>query len=265
MATSPLRKARRPRKGASVSSGDRTAAFKREQPEARRAIAGFFRRRGSAIAHEAAALYRQTRKDDRDKVARIFEDLELGDWATIATDMQDRYVAVFEAGGQKALTDLAAKESMFGALNAPAADYAATRGAELVTSIEETTRAALKATIENAFTEGQSPAELAEAIRDSYWFSDARAELIADTELAMAHVSGALEGWRQSGLVQGKSWLVSDDHDVDDECDENETAGVIGVDEDFPSGDDGPPAHPGCNCDVAPELIGEEGGVAEGE
>ena len=28
-------------------------------------------------------------------------------------------------------------------------------------------------------------------------------------------------------------------------------AGAIGLDEDFPSGDDAPPAHPNCVCDVA--------------
>jgi hypothetical protein len=27
--------------------------------------------------------------------------------------------------------------------------------------------------------------------------------------------------WRESGVVRGKVWLLSNDHDFDDECDDN--------------------------------------------
>jgi len=108
-----------------------------------------------------------------------------------------------------------------------------------------------------------TPRDLAKQLQEAYDFSLARAKVIAQTETAKASVSGSLMGWRRSGVVQGKSWQVSDDYDQDDECGDNEDAGVIALDDDFPSGDDGPPAHPSCRCALVPELYGEEGGADE--
>lgn len=124
-------------------------------------------------------------------------------------------------------------------------------------AITESTRDSLRTLVESAYSDGFSPAQLKTKIQDNYGFSPQRAKLIAKTETAKASVQGSLGGWKRSGLVQGKESLLSDDHDLDDECDENVGAGVVPLDEDFPSGDDGPPYHPGCNCSVVAELIPE--------
>ena len=46
--------------------------------------------------------------------------------------------------------------------------------------------------------------------------------------------------------------------DACDECVANAEQGAIGLEDEFLSGDDAPPAHPNCRCDVLPVLI-EEG------
>jgi hypothetical protein len=51
-----------------------------------------------------------------------------------------------------------------------------------------------------------------------------------------------------AGLTVVKSWLTVGDDNVDPDCEENEAAGEVGVDDDFPSGDREPPAHPYCRC-----------------
>ncbi len=151
--------------------------------------------------------------------------------------------------------------------------YADARGAELVGkklingvlvdnpnakwSIDETTREDLRSVVTQGIEQGWSPARLADEIEASTAFSEERALMIARTELAFAHMAGNVAAWREAGNVTGKRSLLGDLHEVPDECDENSDAGVIGFDEDFPSGDAFAPYHPNCVCDVVPVLQGE--------
>ncbi len=99
-------------------------------------------------------------------------------------------------------------------------------------------------------------------IREAYAFSDDRAELIARTEIAMANQTGALEGMklaRGAGVKLKKVWVP--DADACDVCQENADDGPIDIDDDFPSGDDQPTAHPHCECVIASEI--EEGEETE--
>ncbi len=76
-----------------------------------------------------------------------------------------------------------------------------------------------------------------------------RAALIANTEVAGANSGGALVGMKEAqdaGVGMLKEWGV--DSDPCPICEENADAGPIPLDEDFPSGDDAPQAHPGCLC-----------------
>ena len=156
-------------------------------------------------------------------------------------------------------------------LDEKALAYARERGAELVGkkwvdgelvdnpnaawSIAENTRDMLRGDISQAIEEGWSNDKLAGVIEANHGFSEARAEMIARTETAFADTAGNMTAYRESGIVQGKEWIVGSEHDMDDECNENADAGIIGLDEPFPSGDDGPPAHPNCVCAVIPALI----------
>jgi hypothetical protein len=72
--------------------------------------------------------------------------------------------------------------------------------------------------------------------------------MIARTEMARA-MSVATRETYESNNVQQVEWLVADGCDV---CLENADASPIGIDETFPSGDSEPPAHPNCECAIAP-------------
>lgn len=85
-----------------------------------------------------------------------------------------------------------------------------------------------------------------------------RAELIAVTETTRSVNGGRMEGWRALG-IEGKRWETARDEIVDrgdpqQLCETNQDEGAIGIDELFSSGDDMPPAHPGCRCELRPVM-----------
>lgn len=183
--------------------------------------------------------------------------------------------SVATQGALKALKSLKVTDEVrFNLANENAASWARDRGAELVGrkwvdgelvanpdarwAITDSTRDSLKGLVERAYTDGMTPAQLKTAIQDSTAFSPARAKLIAKTETAKASIQGSIEGWKASGLVEGKRSLLSDDHDIDDECNDAAEDGAIPVDDEFSTGDDGPPYHPGCNCSLIAVLAKDE-------
>lgn len=139
-------------------------------------------------------------------------------------------------------------------LNKDALKYAKTRSAHLITGLEETTRESMKSIIALGIENGASARSLADEIENSFSFSEERALMIATTELAYADVQGNLDAYKESGVVEGKQWIVSQD-DFCDDCLELDGV-IVGLDEDFPlDGGDGPPLHPNCRCDVIPILV----------
>jgi hypothetical protein len=76
-----------------------------------------------------------------------------------------------------------------------------------------------------------------------------RRETIARTESAKA----VSEGDRLDAVARGvkyKLWQTTGDDRVSDECQANEAAGPIPIDDDFPSGVATAPQHPNCRCAV---------------
>lgn len=78
-----------------------------------------------------------------------------------------------------------------------------------------------------------------------------RALTIAQTEMSRAVSVAAREQYQDSG-VEMVEWLTADPCD---ECAENEDVSPISIDEDFPSGDSEPPAHPNCECSLTPYVV----------
>lgn len=194
------------------------------------------------------------------------------DWSGLITLIAPEIEAAYVATGESSWKDLGARGT-FDQLNERAAAYARDRAAELVGvkydedgnlienpnaewAITETTREDIRDLVEKAFTEGMSPDDLSTAIEDLIDDPD-RADMIARTELADAQSEADLEAARESGVVSGKEWLIGDG-DACPICEDNADAGVIGIDEDFPSGDEAPTAHPGCRCAVSFSVEGEE-------
>lgn len=75
-----------------------------------------------------------------------------------------------------------------------------------------------------------------------------RTEAIANTEMNMAMNYGFMEKLRRNS-IEYKQWILGPN--PCETCEENAAASPIPVDEDFPSGDDAPPAHPNCVCAIA--------------
>jgi hypothetical protein len=82
-------------------------------------------------------------------------------------------------------------------------------------------------------------------------FGRKKAELIGKTEIAMAQSKGNLDIWKAAKLVKTVGIVVSENHDVEDLCDEHVALGAIPISK-APS----LPLHPNCSCSmVAIELV----------
>jgi len=205
------------------------------------------------------------------EVDAILAQLDLSGWTILANGVTQ---LIKEAAGEGAASTLLAlgldeKEDadVFSVANEAAVDFAERRGAELVGmkideggnlipnpnpkwAITDGTRALLRDTIHEALKAGTSPGELRQQLVGSYAFSPSRALSIARTETARAFGQGSLTAAKNSGVVDGKEWDLGSEHPHEDECDDNAAAGVIDIDDEFPSGDQCEPAHPGCECAV---------------
>jgi SPP1 gp7 family putative phage head morphogenesis protein len=118
--------------------------------------------------------------------------------------------------------------------------------------LDATTEAALRTILEDGLAQGLSYSKIASLIRAKFTdMSRSRAQLIAVTEIGNAFSEGTLASGLElqaSGIrIQKKSLTAGDDR-VDGECADNEAAGWIAIEDDFPSGDARPLYHPNCRC-----------------
>jgi hypothetical protein len=152
------------------------------------------------------------------------------------------------------------------------------RGVEAVNPenrIDESTRDMLRDILYEGLQDGLTNEEIADQLDDlgPYPFSEERAALIANTEIANAHNAGALIGAQEGedafGVTLKKRWLTAGpEHDVEacSDCQDNEDEGQLDTDEEFPSGDINPPAHPRCRCVLVFDVVDDSGNtIDEGE
>lgn len=107
--------------------------------------------------------------------------------------------------------------------------------------------------IANGVQGGSSIPEISSSIRDAF-DSKAQADMITRTEVANAASTAQIDAWKQTGVVEGKEWIVSDP------CPECEPydGEVVGLDKnfyeasEFAEGD--PPLHPNCKCAIVPVI-----------
>jgi len=152
--------------------------------------------------------------------------------------------------------------------NPAAVKWVESHGAELVAGIDETTRSAMSDLLTRAVEEGWSYGHTAREIKSNFdGFAGLkpqghihnRAEGVAVTESRFAYEQGNLrtaEALRDLGLNMEKSWYVSGDEMQCEDCELNGDEGWIPLDDNFPSGDDAPPAHPYCRCDLLIQRVG---------
>jgi hypothetical protein len=194
-------------------------------------------------------------KMSTDEAKAMLEALNI-DWHELGDDMESVLAAIAQDGAAQGLAQVgvALDTSIVDQVNEKAVAWAEQHAADLVTKLADVTREKLRGDLAASIELGMSVKEIAAVIGPDYAFSPERAELIAQTERAFADVAGNMVAYRESGVVSKKEWALGSEHDMDDECDENADAGAIDLDEDFPSGDDAAPAHPGCVCDVLPVV-----------
>lgn len=234
--------------------------------KAERHLAGqltkFLEKQGRRISGDLTKLA----KDDANNVTL--------DWTDLIPVFDPQLASVAKRAGLQALAQVhVTDEKITDSVSDAAIAFAKARAGELVGmqwnggqwvenpnaewAITDSTRDMLRDTVQAGTADGLSAEALADKIKDSYAFSQERAMTIARTELASAHVQGNLEGWKQSGVVSGKESILSSAHEGEDECNDNADAGTVAIGEEFPSGDDGPPYHPNCECDVVAVLSEE--------
>jgi Phage Mu protein F like protein len=129
-----------------------------------------------------------------------------------------------------------------------AALYASIHAGELVTGINDTTQQLIADAIETGIEDSLGVDGTAALIRDVMdSMTTYRSQMIASTEMNDAFSEAAIRKLDRLG-VEWKQWITATA--CCDECAENEDASPIPIDEDFPSGDARPPAHPNCRCAV---------------
>lgn len=143
-----------------------------------------------------------------------------------------------------------------------AQEYATQRAGVLVRGITETSRKRLAVLVEGAIRDGWPIGKLQKAISEDMMFALERAKLIATTETATA----LGQGRKAAAIAQRqnqKRWVTSGDNRVCPTCGGNEEDGWIVLGENFSSGADTIPGHPGCRCDVIHRTTAPEEGVVE--
>lgn len=173
--------------------------------------------------------------------------------------MERALPALMESAGRDALEALSIDQSFAVSANPAALEFARTRGAELVTSVTETMKASLRATVAEGVDRGQTLTEIQNNIRaQAPEFSAARAEVIARTETSFATNEGERLAWKGAG-VEKKQWLLAGGPCPICEDIAAKNPGPVPIDQDFEGSQvKAPPAHPNCRCTIVP-VIAESG------
>lgn len=126
---------------------------------------------------------------------------------------------------------------------------ASQQAVELLTGVNETTRATVREIIAEGIRDRRTYQQVARDLAARFdEFSRSRARVIAITEIGNAYVRGQQQtdrGLIDAGIAMEKAWLPTDPCPV---CEENAAAGYIDYGAEFPSGHDAPTAHPSCKC-----------------
>jgi hypothetical protein len=263
------------------------AQVRKQQQALEAAVVGIFSAGGPKITRavikalqESSLPSQPTEAEIAALADHITDELSLDELIKLANVAQEPLAVVAEQAGDRAAAQLRLQvgdyEGLISQVHTTALEYAQERAAEMVgmswdragflvenpdadMAITDTTRAKLRELVVKALSPGSEPFDLEAAIASlkdditgSNLFSKARAALIAQAEIGMAHNRGtfaALMEAEKSGLTILKKWTTAQDSDVCSEiCEANEEAGAIPLRQLFPSGDIAPLGHPRCRC-----------------
>jgi Phage Mu protein F like protein len=220
---------------------------------------------------EVRVLHKSTEDDERNLVEALLAALA-AEWANLPYEIQQALESAVLSGIQQGVLQLnVSATAVIASANHIAHDYAVDRAAELVGmqrdvegnlvpnpnaqwAISSTTRDRIRQIVADAFQQDTPLAEIETAIQEALAdeaegngiFSDARAAMIARTEVSNAQASGNFTTWMQSGVVKKVKWLVSNLEPCPICLANNNQEVRLG--ELFFGGLARPPQHPNCAC-----------------
>ena len=232
------------------------------------AITPVLKKTGDSIVRQLKKVVKAD--DDSDDIAA---GLDLSSLNVLA-DVTPKFLAdIAKESGMNALIQIgvADRSDIVGVVDDNSLLYAKSRGAELIGMkwdgdslipnpdaewrIDETTRGAVKDALDDLYSGKIEHDDFYDTVASLDVFSPERAEMISRTEIQTSNGQGSLMGYkasRDNGVKLKKEWLADDE--ACDICRENEDAGAIDLDDEFPSGDDAPTAHPNCECVLSPVV-----------
>ena len=226
---------------------------------------------------------------NEDHITSILSQEKMADWADdLATKSAVHVSGLVELAGKESLRSATvaaggdlAEMGMFNLQNTRTADWISAQTSRIGTGCTATHTKELRKIMERGAREGLSPGQMASEMRriqkdGKGVFSRYQAERIARTEASFATTAGQIQGWQQSGVVEGKQFIVSSA--PCEYCDSvHAQYENISVPLDTPlfekgaqlgpaSGEgkvitldysalQGPPIHPNCVCDLTPVMI----------
>lgn len=171
------------------------------------------------------------------------------DFSIYATPVffKEYYKYAYETGGQFFL-DTYNIPHEFNLTNEEVLFNLETRADLLIKSVDDTTKEWLSKEIlkvkEGQYTFQEASDVIREKVPETY---EGRSMTITRTETNNMVNEGE---WRTAvnNGASHKLWATVGDNRVSDECLQNESEGIIGIQETFSSGDERPPSHPNCRC-----------------
>ncbi len=254
-------------------AGSLTKASERARRRAQRILKPALRRMAALAAQTAREalseqkLAKATRKEDA--VADDVMQALYAEFAELAKKLKQPLTDATFSGLKEAVPQIDIDDAdMLSDANDAAQAWAENRAAELVGmkwvdgelvenpnakwAISDTIREKLKSILADAFGKETNLDDIISAVQEAGEFSDYRAEMIARTEVSRAQIQGNLSLWKESGLVESYDWLMSEDEDVCEECQDLADGGPY----EFGNGpipiDD---SHPNCRCVIASNEI----------
>lgn len=246
----------------------KTKAMRAGQTALTKHLTDFFADVGPHITRQVTQQYAALKKADDDSNADdIADDADLSYFDRLVARVRVIIQGAAVDGATGGFKQLAVEPSMsiVQQVHKKAVKFAQERAAEMVGrkwfgnvlvdnpdaeyAITDATREFIRQAVEQALQEGWSTDQLAAKLMERA-FSPERATKIARTEMISANVSGNLIAWEESQVVVGKAWILGEN--PCDICKTNAEQGFIPLKQTFKSGDQGPAAHPFCECDLIP-------------
>lgn len=132
---------------------------------------------------------------------------------------------------------------------------------KFATSLIDTDKEHLTNILNQGLEDGKSVADIRRSITEEFpEYTKNQAQRITRTEVMRTSNQAALDAWEQSGVVEGKQWLI---YGATDECAQYDgdvvtlKGSFYDSDSEFQDGD--PPLHPNCKCVLLPVLVNEKG------